>query len=147
MATSKKIIAKYAFRVAVNYDFYKKKRFFYNIQHQILSKAVYKHWKISLGNNLRVVVSGGAFLHPGLARMFWCMGIKLIEGYGLTETSPVVAVGTLEKNGYKFETIGPVLNGVNVKIAEDGEILVKGPNVMKAYFKDDESTFKSLYSF
>lgn len=141
---SKKLIAKYAYRVAINYDFYKNKKFFYRIQHQLLSKAVYKYWKIGLGNNLRVVVSGGAFLHPGLARMFWCMGIKLIEGYGLTETSPVVAVGTLDKGGCKFGTIGPALHGVELKIAEDGEILVKGPNVMKAYFKDEHATSNSF---
>jgi len=87
-----------------------------------------------------LVVSGGAALQPRLARMFTCAGIHVLEGYGLTETSPVISVNDLSKNGVKFGTVGHVLSGVQVRIGEDGEILCKGPTVMKGYFKEPEMT-------
>jgi long-chain acyl-CoA synthetase len=90
------------------------------------------------------VVSGGAALQPRLARMFTCAGIDVLEGYGLTETSPVIAVNDLTENGRKFGTVGKVIQGVQVKIAGDGEILCKGPNVMKGYYKEPEMTKDSI---
>lgn len=140
----KKIIARYAFNVAVNYSFNHDRNLLFKLQHQFLSKAVYKYWRQGLGSKLRVVVSGGAFLQEGLVRLFWCMGIKLLEGYGLTETSPVIAVAKPDKENCKFGTIGPLLEGVQIKIADDGEILVKGANVMKSYYKDELATQSSF---
>lgn len=87
-----------------------------------------------------MIVSGGAALQPRLARVFWSAGINVLEGYGLTETSPVIAVNNLEHRGSAFGTVGPVIKGVKVMIAEDGEILCKGPNVMKGYFNRPDLT-------
>jgi len=102
---------------------------------QLADKLVFVKWREALGGKLRVVVSGGAALQPRLARIFTAAGIPVLEGYGLTETSPVIAVNTLEKGYRKFGTVGKPLDNVEVKIADDGEILVKGPNVMVGYFK------------
>ena len=89
-------------------------------------------------------MSGSAALQTRLAKFFWGIGIPILEGYGLTETSPIVSVNTLLPGGTKFGTIGKVLNGVTAKIAEDGEILVKGPNVMMGYYNNQEKTDEVL---
>lgn len=114
--------------------------FFYNIQLFIARKLVFKKWKSGLGGNLDIIVSGGAALQERLARVFWAAGFKVLEGYGLTETSPVIAVSNFEKNGIKFGTVGLPIKNVTVKIAEDGEILVKGPSVMLGYYKEPKLT-------
>jgi long-chain acyl-CoA synthetase len=101
---------------------------------------VFRQWKKALGGRVRLIVSGGAALHPRLARVFWAAGIPLMEGYGLTETSPVIAVSTFEKGGMKFGTVGPVLPGVELRIADDNEILCRGPNVMIGYYNRPERT-------
>lgn len=113
---------------------------FYRIQLKIADKLVFRKWREALGNRIRVMVSGGAALQPRLARSFWAAGIHVLEGYGLTETSPVIAVNHFGKNGVKFGTVGPPIEGIEVKIDEDGEILVKGPIVMKGYYKAPEMT-------
>lgn len=87
-----------------------------------------------------MVVSGGAALQSRLERIFWAAGVPIIQGYGLTETSPVIAVNPFRKGQIRFETVGPVLNNVSVKIADDGEILAKGPNLMLGYYKAPELT-------
>jgi long-chain acyl-CoA synthetase len=113
---------------------------FYRMQLWLLRKLVFKKWKQALGGNLDIIVSGGAALQERLARIFWAAGFRVIEGYGLTETSPVIAVSNFEKNGVEFGTVGPPLKNVKVRIADDGEIQCKGPNVMKGYYKDAEQT-------
>ncbi len=122
----------HAIRMGINYEFDRKYNLFKRLHLKLLDILVYKKIRESLGGNLKIVVSGGASLQPRLARFFWAIGIKLLEGYGLSETSPVIAVNQLcPQQRVKIGTVGPILEGVKVKIAPDGEILCKGPNVMK----------------
>ncbi len=137
----KKQIFFWANNVGLRYEIGKEKRNpLYRLKLKIARKLVFSKWRAALGENLDIVVSGGAALQPRLGRIFWAVGIRVIEGYGLTETSPVIAVSDFSPNGIRFGTVGPVLRGVQVKIADDGEILVKGPNVMIGYYKDPELT-------
>jgi len=103
-------------------------------------KLIFSKWREALGGNLKAIVTGAAALPPHLGKIFTAAGIDIREGYGLTETSPVIAVNRFEAGGFRFGTVGMVIPGVEVKIAEDGEILVKGPNVMKGYFKNEKLT-------
>jgi long-chain acyl-CoA synthetase len=112
----------------------------WHIKRKIADKLVFKKIKASLGGNVQIIVSGGAAIQERLLRVFWAFGISVLEGYGLTETSPVIAVSNFEENGIKFGTVGPPLKGVSVRIADDGEILCKGPNLMKGYYKSPEQT-------
>lgn len=112
----------------------------YNFQLAVANKLIFSKWREALGGNVRAAVSGGAALNPRLARIFWSAKIPVLEGYGLTETSPVIAVNNLKPGCTKFGTVGPVIENVQVKIAEDGEILCKGPNVMIGYYKRPEAT-------
>lgn len=137
----KKHIFFWANKVGLNYEIGKEKRNpIYGLKLKLARKLVFSKWKEAFGANLDIVVSGGAALQPRLARVFWAVGIRVLEGYGLTETSPVIAVHELSPTGVKFGTVGPVLKGTTVKIAEDGEILVKGPGVMLGYYKAPELT-------
>lgn len=112
----------------------------YNLQLFFARKLVFKKWKEALGGDLDIIVSGGAALQERLARVFWAAGFRVLEGYGLTETSPVIAVNNFEANGIKFGTVGPPISNSTVKIAEDGEILCKGPGVMLGYYKEPKLT-------
>ncbi|GGB73521.1 AMP-dependent synthetase [Flavobacterium suaedae] len=103
-------------------------------------KLIFSKWKAGLGGRLGLMVSGSAAIQPRLARVFAAAEIPVMEGYGLTETSPVIAVNDERNGGFRIGTVGRPLNGVEVKIAEDGEILCKGPNVMMGYFKDETKT-------
>jgi len=116
----------------------------YGLKLKIARKLVFSKWKEALGGELIAIVSGGAALQPRLARVFWAADIKVLEGYGLTETSPVIAVNGPRKGEARFGTVGPVIKGVTVKIATDGEILVKGPNVMKGYYKRPDATAEAI---
>jgi long-chain acyl-CoA synthetase len=135
----KKSIFNWAVRVANRYEL-KGKGPIYRFQQGLADKLVFSKWRDALGGNLRVVVSGGAALQPRLGKVFTAAGIPVLEGYGLTETSPVIAVNTLFEGGRKFGTVGIPLKNVEVKIAEDGEILCKGPNVMLGYYEEPEMT-------
>jgi len=136
----KKQIFFWAVKVGLNYDLGKSERLpFYRLKLYIANKLVFVKWREALGGNIKVVVSGGAALQVRLAKIFTAAGIPVLEGYGLTETSPVIAVNTF-KNGRKFGTVGPILKGVSVKIDNDNEILCKGPNLMLGYFKEPEIT-------
>jgi long-chain acyl-CoA synthetase len=112
----------------------------YNFQLKIARKLIFSKWQEALGGNVRAMVSGGAALNPRLARIFWAADIPVLEGYGLTETSPVIAVNTLTPGHTRFGTVGPVISNVQVKIAEDGEILMKGPSLMLGYYKRQDAT-------
>lgn len=114
--------------------------FFYNIQLAIARKLVFSKWQEGLGGEMKLIVSGSAALQPRLAKVFNAAGIVVVEGYGLTETSPVISVNDMRNRGMRTATVGRPINNVEVKIAEDGEILVKGPNVMLGYYKDEEKT-------
>lgn len=116
----------------------------YRAQLRLANILVFSKWRKALGGRVRLIISGGASLHPRLARIFWAAGLKVLEGYGLTETSPVIAVQTLEPDGMRFGTVGPVLPGVKVKFAPDGEILCKGPNVMPGYYNRPDLTSEAF---
>lgn len=112
----------------------------YEFKLKIARKLVFKKWQEALGGNLLAIASGSAPLQPRLARIFNAAGLPVMEGYGLTETSPVVAVNDMRNGGFRIGSVGKVLKNTEVKIADDGEILVKGPQVMVGYYKDPEKT-------
>ncbi|MGB7785285.1 MAG: AMP-binding protein [Salinimicrobium sp.] len=130
--------------LGLEYEPYGANGWWYEFKLGIARKLVFSKWKEGLGGNIELIVSGSAALQPRLARVFAAAGIPVMEGYGLTETSPVVAVNDQRNHGFKIGTVGRVLRDVDVKIAEDGEILTKGPNVMKGYFKDPEKTKEAI---
>jgi len=136
----KKSIFFWAVNLGLRYEFNNKNGAFYNRKLNLARKLVFSKWKEALGGNLEIIVSGSASLAERLARVFWAADIRVLEGYGLTETSPVIAVSNEVTNEMKFGTVGPVIEGVEVKIAEDGEILCKGPNVMLGYYKAPDLT-------
>ncbi len=110
----------------------------------IARKLIFSKWKEGLGGNLTTMVSGSAALQPRLGRIFGAADIPVMEGYGLTETSPVISVNDQANSGWVIGSVGRVIEGVEVKIADDGEILCKGPNVMMGYYKDPEKTAEVL---
>jgi len=136
----------WALHLALRYELDGANGWFYELKRRLYDKLVYSQWRNALGGKHLLVISGGAALQPRLARMFTCAGIRVLEGYGLTETSPVISVNDLTENGMKFGTVGKVLQGIQVKIAGDAEILCKGPNVMKGYYKEPEMTKVSIDS-
>jgi long-chain acyl-CoA synthetase len=136
----------WALGLGEKYDPNKDLGFWYNLQLSIANKLIFSKWREALGGNVKCAVSGGAALHPRLARIFWAAQIPILEGYGLTETSPVISVNNLKPGGMKIGTVGLLLDNVQVKIAEDGEILVKGPNVMMGYYKRPDATAEVIDS-
>lgn len=112
----------------------------FHAQRKFYDKLIYSKWREALGGNMRAVVSGGAALQPRLARVFNAAGIPIVEGYGMTETAPVISCNTFEKGKRKIGTVGPPVKNLQVKISETGEILVKGDNVMVGYYKEPEMT-------
>ncbi|WP_194767179.1 AMP-dependent synthetase/ligase [Tamlana sp. I1] len=119
---------------------YKQNGAWYELKLSLANKLIFSKWREALGGELYTMVSGSAALQPRLARIFSAAGMQVMEGYGLTETSPVVSVGKYADNMFKIGTVGKPIPNVEVKIAEDGEILIKGPNVMMGYYKDPEKT-------
>lgn len=141
---TKRWIFFWALHLALRYELKGANGWWYEVKRKFYDRLVYVKWREALGGKHLLIVSGGAALQPRLARLFTCAGIDIIEGYGLTETSPVIAVSDFTEHGIKFGTVGPVLRGVKVKIADDSEILVRGPNVMKGYYKSPEMTKNAI---
>ncbi len=137
----KKAIFFWAVKVGDKYDPNPANRSaFYNAKLALANKLVFSKWREALGGELKGVISGGAALQPRLARIFWAANIIVQEGYGLTETSPIIAATMPSYPGVKFGSVGVVPNEIDVMIANDGEILEKGPNLMMGYYKDPEKT-------
>ncbi|MCX6220203.1 MAG: long-chain fatty acid--CoA ligase [Bacteroidia bacterium] len=130
----------WAVELGKDFDFNKKFSLSKRIKMAVADKLIYSKWRAGLGGNIQLIVSGGALLQSRIARVFSAAGLTVLEGYGLTETSPVIAVSNAVTNEIKIGTNGPVIKGVQVKIAEDGEILAKGPNLMMGYYKEPELT-------
>ncbi len=131
----------WALELGLKYDPNKDMGWWYNTQLNLARKLVFSKWKEALGGKLEMIVAGAAATPPRIARVFWAAGIPVCEGYGLTETSPVIAFNRLyPKQEIRIGTVGIVIDGVEVKLADDGEILVKGPNVMKGYYRKPHLT-------
>jgi long-chain acyl-CoA synthetase len=136
----KKVLFLWAIKLGERYEPYKANGYWYELQLKVAQKLIFSKWKEALGGELNTMVSGSAALHPRLARIFCASGMMIMEGYGLTETSPIVSVAMYSGRKFKLGTVGKPISNVEVKIAEDGEILIKGPNVMQGYYKDLEKT-------
>ena len=147
MTGFKRKIFDWSMRIANTYELNNKNSLWYKIQHKIADKLVFSKWREAVGGNLVCIASGGAALNPKLERIFLCANIVCLQGYGLTETCVVVSVNRYGEDNIRIGTCGPVISGVDVKIAEeDGEILVKGPNLMMGYFKNPEATAEVMDS-
>lgn len=136
----KKKLFNWAVDIGLAYEPYKKNGFVYSIKLSIARALIFKKWKAALGGNLKLIASGSAALQPRLARVFTAAGLTVVEGYGLTETSPVISVNDMRNGNFRIGSVGKVVDQVQVKIAEDGEILCKGPNIMMGYYKNQELT-------
>jgi long-chain acyl-CoA synthetase len=134
----------WAVNIGLQYEPYQANGWWYETQLKIARKLIFSKWKEGVGGNLELIACGSAALQPRLARVFAAAEITIMEGYGLTETSPLISINDMRNHGYKIGTVGKVIDKVEVKIAEDGEILCKGPNVMLGYYKDEEQTKEVL---
>jgi long-chain acyl-CoA synthetase len=140
----KKKLFFWAVEVGQRYEPYGANGWWYEIQLKIARQLIFSKWKAGLGGRLDLIVNGSAALQPRLARIFAAAEIYIMEGYGLSETSPVIAVNDMRNGGFKIGTVGRVIDNVEVKIAADGEILCKGPNVMMGYYKDEKLTSEAI---
>lgn len=140
----KKKLFFWAVELGLKYEPYGQNGWWYEKRLGVARKLIFSKWQQGLGGNLSTMVSGSAALQPRLARIFGAAGMPVMEGYGLTETSPVISVNQEEGKGWKIGSVGKIISGVEVKIADDGEILCKGPNVMVGYYKDPEKTAEVL---
>lgn len=141
----KKVLFFWAVNLGHKWDVHGKSGW-YNFKLNIARKLIFSKWKEALGGNIELIVSGSAALESSLMRVFYAADMPIYEGYGLTETSPVVSVNSKFNDGIRVGTVGKVLKTVEVKIAETGEILVKGPNVMQGYYKSPEKTAEVIDS-
>ena len=144
LAGIKKILFFWSVSLAEKFEPYHKNGKFYDFKLSIARKLIFSKWQDALGGNLEFMLSGSAPLQTRLIRIFMAAGIPIFEGYGLTESSPAITVNNLRNNGLKIGTVGKPLEGLEVKIAEDGEILMKGTTVMMGYYKNEEMTNKTI---
>jgi long-chain acyl-CoA synthetase len=133
---TKKTIFFWAVNLGLKYKPFGEKGWFYEKKLKIADKLIFSKWRQALGGNIRIVGCGGASLQSRLERVFWAAGIRIINMYGLTETSPIITINRTEMGKVKLGSVGMVIEGVKIKIAADGEILCKGPNVMIGYYND-----------
>lgn len=145
LPTAKRKLFELSLKIGETYHPYEKKSLAYRTKYNLVNKLVFSQWRKALSPKIQFLGCGGSALSPRLARIFWAAGFKVFEGYGLTETSPIIAVNYDKPKKVKLGTVGTVLEGVEVKIAEDGEILAKGPNVMIGYYKEPELT-KTMFN-
>ena len=136
----KKMLFFWAVNLGLRFEPYAQNGWWYETQLKLARKLIFSKWQEGLGGNLELMVSGSAALQQRLTRIFAAAGLPIMEGYGLTETSPVISVNDMRNGGFKIGTVGRIIDNVDIKIAEDGEILCKGPNVMMGYYKDSEKT-------
>lgn len=136
----KKHVFNWALKVGEKFDVRNNNSAFYRFRLNIARKLVFKKWQEAFGGNIIVIVAGGSSLSLHISKLFAAANLKICEGYGLTETSPVIAVNWPAWDKSMLGTVGPVLEGVTVKIDDDGEILAKGPNIMKGYYNNEEAT-------
>lgn len=136
----------WALNLGLKYEYDGKNGWWYEMQLWLANKIIFKKWREALGGNILAICSGGAALQERLARVFWAAEIPVLQGYGLTETSPVITVNGIDKGMRYFGTCGPTISGVEVKIAADGEILSRGPHIMKGYYKKPEATAEVIDS-
>ncbi|MDQ6609236.1 MAG: long-chain fatty acid--CoA ligase, partial [Bacteroidota bacterium] len=140
----KKKLFFWALALGEKYDLQQKGTIAYRMQLALANKLVFTKWRQALGNKIKCIVTGAAACQLRLIRMFSAAGIPIIEGYGQTESSPVISVNQLHENEWMFGTVGPIIEGVEVKLAEDGEVLCKGPNVMMGYYKRPDLTAETV---
>lgn len=140
----KKKLFFWAIAIGLKYEPYGANGFWYGLQLGIARKLIFSKWKAGLGGKLDLIVNGSAALQPRLARIFAAAEINVMEGYGLSETSPVISVNDMRNKGFRIGTAGKIIKNVEVKIAADGEILCKGPNVMMGYYKDEALTNEAI---
>ena len=140
----KKKLFFWAHDLAARYEINKSMGGWYNFQLGLANKLIFSKWREALGNNIQCIASGGAACQVRLIRIFTAAGIPILEGYGLTETSPVISVNRLQIEDRHFGTVGPLVPGIEVRIAGDGEILAKGPNVMMGYYKRPDLTAEAI---
>ncbi len=134
----------WAHSLAEKFEINKKQGWLYNIQLSFANKIIFSKWREAVGNNIICIVSGGAACQVRLIRIFTAAKIPVMEGYGLTETSPVISVNPYDVKERMFGTVGPVIRNVQVKIADDGEILCKGDNIMMGYYKQPGLTAECI---
>lgn len=130
----------WAHSLAARFEINKKLPLFYRLQLSLANALVFSKWRAALGGNVKCIVTGGAACQVRLIRIFTAARIVIMEGYGLTETSPVISVNRYEEKDRMFGTVGPLIPNVDVKIADDGEILCKGENVMMGYYRHPDLT-------
>jgi long-chain acyl-CoA synthetase len=140
----KKKIFFWAVNLGLRYELNGDNGWLYELKLSIANKLVFHKWREALGGKIQIISSAGAPLQARLNRIFWAARMNVLEGYGLTETSPVVSINNLSSKEVMFETVGPLLKDVQVKIAEDGEILTKGPNLMLGYYKELKLTEEAI---
>ncbi|PQJ17916.1 AMP-dependent synthetase/ligase [Nonlabens tegetincola] len=140
----KKKLFFWAVELGLKWEPYGRNGWWYEQKLKLARKLIFSKWQEALGGNLQAIASGSAALQPRLARVFNAAGVPVMEGYGLTETSPVIAVNDMRNNGFKIGTVGKPLKETDVKIAEDGEIIINGPQRMMGYYKDPEKTAEAI---
>ena len=141
----KKAMFFWALSLGDNYKAYNENSAWYYFKLKVARKLIFSKWKEALGGNLKFMVSGSAPLQERLINIFTAAGMPIYEGYGMTETSPGVSINDLRNRGFKVGTVGKTLKGIEVKIANDGEILVKGSNIMLGYYKNEKLTKETAY--